>query len=107
MRISDWSSDVCSSDLQIPTDGSCGKLIAAAGWHPWRPAHLHLKVSAPGYELITTQLYFPSDAHNDDDVASAVKPELVRDLAPAERAEESRVGTAWVRTCSSGWAPYQ
>src|SRR3546814_18163659 len=84
MRISDWSSDVCSSDLQIPTDGSCGKLIAAAGWHPWRPAHLHLKVSAPGYELITTQLYFPGDAHNDDDVASAVKPELVLDLAPAE-----------------------
>ena len=34
---------------QIPTDGSCGKLIAAAGWHAWRPAHLHLKVSAPGH----------------------------------------------------------
>jgi catechol 1,2-dioxygenase len=33
---------------QIPTDGSCGRLIAAAGWHAWRPAHLHLKVSAPG-----------------------------------------------------------
>ena len=33
---------------QIPTDGACGALIAAAGWHAWRPAHLHLKVSAPG-----------------------------------------------------------
>ena len=33
---------------QIPTDGSCGKLISAAGWHAWRPAHLHVKVSAPG-----------------------------------------------------------
>ena len=43
---------------QIPTDGSCGALIAAAGWHAWRPAHLHLKVSAPGQQLITTQLYF-------------------------------------------------
>ena len=43
---------------QIPTDGSCGKLIAAAGWHAWRPAHLHLKVSAPDHQLITTQLYF-------------------------------------------------
>ena len=28
---------------QIPTDGSCGKLIAAAGWHAWRPAHIHLR----------------------------------------------------------------
>ena len=39
----------CSpAPYQIPTDGSCGKLIAAAGWHAWRPAHLHVKVSAPG-----------------------------------------------------------
>lgn len=63
----------------IPTDGSCGKLISAAGWHAWRPAHLHVKVSAPGHELLTAQLYFPGDPHNDDDIASAVKPELVLD----------------------------
>ena len=36
-------------------------------------------MSAPGYELITTQLYFPGDPHNDDDIASAVKPELMLD----------------------------
>ncbi|GAA1481368.1 catechol 1,2-dioxygenase [Gordonia sinesedis] len=66
----------------IPTDGSCGKLIAAAGWHPWRPAHLHVKVSAPGHELLTAQLYFPGDAHNADDVADAVKPELILDPKP-------------------------
>ena len=64
---------------QIPTDGSCGKLISAAGWHAWRPAHLHVKVSAPGHELLTAQLYFPGDPHNDDDIASAVKPELILD----------------------------
>jgi catechol 1,2-dioxygenase len=64
---------------QIPTDGSCGRLISAAGWHAWRPAHLHLKVSAPGLQLITTQLYFTGDQHLDDDIASAVKPELVLD----------------------------
>ena len=68
---------------QIPTDGSCGKLIAAAGWHAWRPAHLHLMIAADGYLPITTQLYFPGDPHNDDDVASAVKPELMLELTPA------------------------
>ena len=68
---------------QIPTDGACGQLIAAAGWHAWRPAHLHLKVSAPGHELLTAQLYFPGDEHNDDDIASAVKPELILDPKPA------------------------
>jgi catechol 1,2-dioxygenase len=64
---------------QIPTDGSCGKLIAAAGWHAWRPAHIHVKVSAPGHDLLTAQLYFPGDEHNEDDIASAVKPELILD----------------------------
>lgn len=68
---------------QIPTDGACGQLIEAAGWHAWRPAHLHLKVSAPGHELLTAQLYFPGDVHNDDDIAAAVKPELMLDIQPA------------------------
>ena len=36
-----------------------------------------MKVSAPGHELLTAQLYFPGDEHNDDDIASAVKPELL------------------------------
>ncbi|MDN5727214.1 MAG: catechol 1,2-dioxygenase [Propionibacteriales bacterium] len=76
---------------QIPTDGACGQLIAAAGWHAWRPAHLHLKVSAPGHELLTAQLYFPGDPHNDDDIATAVKPELLLDLQPAESGEGQQV----------------
>ncbi|GGN39327.1 catechol 1,2-dioxygenase [Streptomyces fuscichromogenes] len=67
---------------QIPTDGSCGRLIAAAGWHAWRPAHLHLKVSAPGHESLTTQLYFRGGEHIGDDVASAVKAELVLEPKP-------------------------
>lgn len=78
-----WIDTMQPAPYQIPTDGSCGKLIAAAGWHPWRPAHLHLKVSAPGKQLITTQLYFPGDPHNDDDIASAVKPELMLEPKPA------------------------
>ncbi|MFP5022847.1 catechol 1,2-dioxygenase [Pseudonocardia phyllosphaerae] len=68
---------------QIPTDGSCGRLIAAAGWHPWRPAHLHLKVTAEGKAPVTTQLYFVGGDYTDDDVAQAVKPELMLDPQPA------------------------
>jgi catechol 1,2-dioxygenase len=68
---------------QIPADGATGALIRAASWHAWRPAHLHMKVLAPGYQLITTQLYIPGDPHNDDDIASAVKPELMLDPKPA------------------------
>ncbi len=32
-----------------------------------RCAHLHFKISADGYKLITTQLYFPDDEHNAED----------------------------------------
>ena len=67
---------------EIPTAGACGQLVRAAGWHAWRPAHLHFKVSAPGHEPLTTQLYFRGDAHTDDDVASAVKDELLLDPEP-------------------------
>ena len=70
---------------QIPTDGATGAIIRAANWHAWRPAHLHLKVSAPDHLLITTQLYFPGDPHNEDDIAAAVKPELMLD--PQKAAE--------------------
>lgn len=72
---------------QIPTEGACGQLIEAAGWHAWRPAHLHFKVSAPGYQLLTAQLYFPGDPHNEDDIASAVKPELMLDPQPHPNGE--------------------
>jgi catechol 1,2-dioxygenase len=67
---------------QIPTDGACGALVAAAGWHPWRPAHLHLKVSAPGKQPITTQLFFEGGAWVEDDVAQSVKPELILRATP-------------------------
>jgi catechol 1,2-dioxygenase len=68
---------------QIPTDGACGALIATAGWHAWRPAHLHVKVSAPGKRLLTTQLYFDGGKYVDTDIAHAVKPELVVRPTPA------------------------
>jgi catechol 1,2-dioxygenase len=64
---------------RIPTDGPTGELIAAAGWHPWRPAHLHLLVRADGHRPITTQLYFTSGQYLSDDVAKATKPELILD----------------------------
>ena len=76
---------------QIPTDGPTGKLITAAGWHPWRPAHLHLIVRAPGHRPITTQLYFSGGEWLDSDVAEAVKPELVLD--PQDQGDGTRKST--------------
>jgi catechol 1,2-dioxygenase len=61
----------------IPLDGPTGKLTAAAGWSPWRPAHVHLIVSADGCEPLVTQLFIDTSDYLDSDVASAVKPELI------------------------------
>lgn len=72
-------STIQPAPYQIPTDGPTGKLIEAAGWHPWRPAHLHIMVRAGGHRTITTQLYFAGGDWLDSDVAQAVKPELVLD----------------------------
>ena len=75
---------------QIPTDGPTGELLRAAGWHAWRPAHLHLLVQAPGYRRITTQLYFAGGNWLDSDVAGATKPELIID---PQRREDGRLYT--------------
>ncbi len=34
------------------------------GLQRYRPAHIHVKVSMSGYDLLTTQLYFPDDPYN-------------------------------------------
>lgn len=72
-------STVQPAPYQIPTDGPTGKLIEAAGWHPWRPAHLHIMVRADGHRAVTTQLYFAGGDWLDSDVAEATKPELIID----------------------------
>lgn len=62
---------------EIPKDGPTGRLVAAADWHAWRPAHLHLIITAPGHLPVTTQLFFADDEWLDTDVAKATKPELI------------------------------
>jgi catechol 1,2-dioxygenase len=68
----------------IPLDGPTGRMTAAAGWSPWRPAHIHLIVSADGHEPLVTQLFIDTSDHLDNDVASAVKPELIVHPTPSE-----------------------
>lgn len=69
----------------IPHDGPTGRMIAACGWHPWRPAHVHLLVSADGYEVLTTQLYIDTSDYLDGDVANAVKDSLI--VSPQPRGD--------------------
>jgi len=62
----------------IPDDGPVGAMLAASGRHPWRPAHIHMIVSAPGYETLTTHIFDADSPYLDSDAVFAVKPSLLR-----------------------------
>ncbi len=62
----------------VPTDGPVGRYLEAVGQHPWRPAHIHFKVTAPGHQTLVTQVFFPGDPYLENDTIGAVKPALVR-----------------------------
>ena len=70
----------------IPTDGPAGRMLAATGRHPWRPAHVHMIVTAAGYERLTTHFFDAETDYLDSDAVFAVKPGLVREFVarPAE-----------------------
>ena len=38
----------------------------------YRPAHIHFKITPPGYPLLTTQLYFEGDSDNSTDAAASI-----------------------------------
>src|SRR3546814_9794429 len=82
MRISDWSSDVCSSDLLPPlphTRRSCADDRMCQGWR----------------------------SHQRGDVEDALysADREVRHCG-MRRSEERRVGKECVSTCRSRWSPY-
>jgi catechol 1,2-dioxygenase len=62
---------------QIPTGGPVGRMLKALGRHPYRPAHVHFKVSADGFQPLTTQVFVDGDPHLDSDAVFGVKNSLV------------------------------
>src|SRR3546814_8541642 len=77
MRISDWSSDVCSSDLQA------------------RPHHPG--TGPPAAEVVRGWLGTGEDAE---------LPRVHARRVPSARSEERRVGKECVSTCRSRWSQY-
>jgi len=64
-------------DYSIPDDGPVGRMLRATGRHPWRPAHIHLIVSADGFVPVTTHMFDAASAYLDSDVVFGVKRSLV------------------------------
>jgi hydroxyquinol 1,2-dioxygenase len=74
----------------IPADGPVGKMLAATGRHPWRPAHIHMIVRAPGYRTLTTHIFDAASSYLDSDAVFAVKPSLVREFKPRSADDPDR-----------------
>jgi hydroxyquinol 1,2-dioxygenase len=86
-----WS--VRPAPYPIPTDGPVGELLTATGRSPMRPAHLHFKVTAPGYAPLVTHVFAAGDPYLDRDAVFGVKDELVVNFAehPPGTAPDGRV----------------
>src|SRR3546814_7605239 len=98
LRISDWSSDVCSSDLRIALalmDGHLGVQSPPPSW-----LNEMVPLNGSYYSV------FPLGA-----VLSVMSVALLQKAGwihgfPARRSEERRVGKECVSTCRSRWSPY-
>src|SRR3546814_19900715 len=84
MRISDWSSDVCSSDL--PPQG-------ASGYRPHPGGYANAAALVAGLGRIAPF-----------EISVAAYPEC-HPASPSPRSEERRVGKECVSTCRSRWSP--
>src|SRR3546814_11655855 len=99
MRISDWSSDVCSSDLRrhepcdrlIPVDeqSKCGGLNA-----PKRERSI--AVIAATNVVVARPVHTVRPIHRGSNARGNIK----------RRSEERRVGKECVSTCRYRWSPY-
>src|SRR3546814_14859299 len=98
MRISDWSSDVCSSDLrQLVLIDNDANIIA--------------HVSGPNLEATTPPPEAISQApkgysYEAESQSMWIWRELGESGIIAARSEERRVGKECVSTCRSRWSPY-
>lgn len=66
----------------IPTDGPVGRMLRKMGRHAYRPAHMHMIVTAPGFKPLTTHLFVKGDPYLESDAVFAVKDSLVVEFVP-------------------------
>ena len=61
----------------IPDDGPVGQMLKALKRHPWRPAHLHFMISAPGYTRLVTHVFQDQSKYLDEDAVFGVRASLI------------------------------
>jgi hydroxyquinol 1,2-dioxygenase len=70
---------ILAQPYPIPHDGPVGAMLEALGRHPWRPAHLHYMLCAPGHERLITHVFRDNDQYLDTDAVFGVRSTLISD----------------------------
>ncbi|ANB76433.1 hydroxyquinol 1,2-dioxygenase [Paraburkholderia phytofirmans OLGA172] len=70
---------ITAESYPIPHDGPVGRMLQALGRHPWRPAHLHFMIEAPGYERLITHVFRSGDEYLNSDAVFGVRSSLIVD----------------------------
>jgi hydroxyquinol 1,2-dioxygenase len=83
-----WFRTVVPTYYPIPTDGPVGTLLEATKRHPYRPAHVHFKVTAPGHRPLTTHIFVAGSPYIESDAVFAVKKSLITHFTPADDPEQ-------------------
>lgn len=68
----------------IPDDGPVGKMLGHLGRHPYRPAHMHYLVTAPGFQKLVTHTFVGGDPYLNSDTVFGVKKTLIAPFEPKE-----------------------
>ena len=72
-----WS--IKPSYYPVPDDGPVGGMLRRMGRHPNRPGHIHMMLSAPGYQRLITHLFVSDSPYLDSDAVFGVRNSLIVD----------------------------
>ena len=59
-------------------------MLKATERHPFRPAHVHFMIGAPGHETLITHVFASESLYLDSDAVFGVKTALIADFAPQQ-----------------------
>src|SRR3546814_17463528 len=104
MRISDWSSDVCSSDLNRVTCRDWFQLSLKEGFTVFRDAGFSADMNSATVKRIQDVAYLRTHQFAED--AGPMAHPVRTDSFIEIRSEERRVGKECVSKCISRWSPY-
>jgi hydroxyquinol 1,2-dioxygenase len=72
-----WFWSIRPTYYPVPTDGPVGQMLSRMGRHPNRPGHIHMIVSAPGHQPLTTHLFVADSPYLDSDAVFGVRDSLI------------------------------